>query len=279
MCQKIGGLILHPFSLHDRDMIDCARIGEQMAGKKDVVPFDHWVIRDFFPRDLAETLESEFPDYDDSRWFSYDNAIERKKALNQWSFFPSFTYRVLQELSSTGFVEMLSKQVGVRLFPDAGLHGGGWHIHGPGGNLNPHLDYSIHPKLKLQRKLNLIIYLSSSLKPEHGGHLGLWAPDNERQGPGELVREVAPEFNTAVIFDTTQDSWHGLSQPLTQPAGVYRKSLAVYYLCEPSSDVPLREKALFAPRDFQKGDPSVAELIRRRADSVEFASVYRVKIK
>jgi len=32
-------------------------------------------------------------------------------------------------------------------------------MHAAGGNLNPHLDYSIHPKMGLQRKLNVIIYL------------------------------------------------------------------------------------------------------------------------
>ena len=32
-------------------------------------------------------------------------------------------------------------------------------MHGTGGNLNVHKDYSVHPKLGLRRKLNLI-YIS-----------------------------------------------------------------------------------------------------------------------
>jgi hypothetical protein len=56
---------------------------------------------------------------------------------------------------------MLSKKLDLFLYPDPGLHGGGWHMHGAGGNLNPHLDYSIHPKSGLMRKLNIIIYLSN----------------------------------------------------------------------------------------------------------------------
>jgi hypothetical protein len=171
----------------------------------------------------------------------------------------------------------LSSKVGTHLYPDPGLHGGGWHIHGAGGNLNPHLDYSIHPKLKLQRKLNIIVYLSSGMRPDHGGHLGLWKHDPETFSPGDLVQEYEPAFNTAVIFDTTRNSWHGMSRPLQVPPGVYRKSIAVYYLCDPEAEAPSRERALFAPRESQKGDPEVAELIRRRADPKEHSSVYRLK--
>ena len=44
---------------------------------------------------------------------------------------------------------------------DIGLHGGGVHLNQrSGGNLNLHKDYSIHPKLGMMRKLNLIIYMN-----------------------------------------------------------------------------------------------------------------------
>jgi len=137
-------------------------------------------------------------------------------------------------LNSPQMIKLLEKHVGVNLFPDMGLHGGGWHMHGSGGNLNPHFDYSIHPKCGLQRKLNIIIYLSRDLKPiKHKGHLGLWSHDHKINQPKDLIKEVEPIFNRAIIFDTTQNSWHGMSQKLQVPKGIYRKSLAVYYLTEP----------------------------------------------
>lgn len=154
----------------------------------------------------------------------------------------------------------------------------GLHIHGKGGNLNPHLDYSIHPKLGLQRKLNIIVYLSPDLVPEeHGGHLGLWSASKDKKSIGELVIEVPPTFNTAVIFDTTQDSWHGMSRILSQPEAIYRKSLAVYYLCQPYEGASIRGRALFAPRENQKGDPEIEELIRKRSDINASLDVYRTK--
>ena len=47
------------------------------------------------------------------------------------------------------------------------------HMHGRGGNLNIHKYYSIHPRLKLQRKLNLIVYMSDDWDPTWGGGLEL----------------------------------------------------------------------------------------------------------
>jgi hypothetical protein len=241
-------------------------------------PFDYCVVENFFDDTFARKLSSEFLDYESDKWHFYDNAIENKKTLNDWNIFPKDTYHTFNELYSEKLIDMLSKAVGKKLYPDNGLHGGGWHIHGSGGNLNPHLDYSIHPKLGLERKLNIIIYLSTELIPEqHGGHLGLWSNDEDKNSIGELIIEVPPTFNTAVIFDTTQDSWHGMSRILSQPEGIYRKSLAIYYLCEPSEDASNRGRALFAPRKNQEGDAEIEDLIRKRSDVNASLGVYRTK--
>ncbi len=240
-------------------------------------PFDHCVVDDFLKQDVANEIENEFLPYSNEKWFYYKNAIEDKKALNDWNAFPALTYKLFRELISDNFMSILSDFVGVKLFQDPGLHGGGWHIHAPGGNLNPHFDYSIHPKAGLQRKLNIIIYMSSDLKEEHGGHLGLWEHDLENNAPGRLAKVIQPKFNRAVIFDTTQNSWHGMCKPLVQPIGIYRKSLAVYYLTEPPEDADPREKALFAAREDQINDLMVKELIEKRADSKKFSSVYKTE--
>lgn len=207
--------------------------------------------------------------------FTTKMQLKIKNALNDWNSFPALTYKIFRELMSESFISILSRSLGVPLYQDPGLHGGGWHIHGSGGNLNPHFDYSIHPKVGLQRKVNIIIYISSCLKNVHGGHLGFWSHDSTNDAPGNLVKVVEPKFNRAVIFDTTQNSWHGMCTPLTQPEGIYRKSLAVYYLTDPPTDVDKRQRALFAPREDQRGDKYVEDLIRKRADTNNFSSVYR----
>ena len=135
------------------------------------------------------------------------------------------------------------------------------------------MDYSIHPKLGLQRKLNIIIYLNSNWKKEWNGNLGLWSNESSKN-PGKLVKQIVPKFNRAILFDTTQNSWHGLPNPLKCPKNEFRKSIAVYYLCEPPSKVDKRGKALFAPTDNQANDKDVLDLIKKRSNIETAASTY-----
>nr|BFD66489.1 hypothetical protein HAGR004_15110 [Bdellovibrio sp. HAGR004] len=254
---------------------DLTRITSLSQQYRKALPFNYCVIDNFFSYDFAKSLENEFPDYENPKWHVYKNQIEDKKTLNNWNDFGIETYKAFGYLCSPDFTDALSQMSGVKLYSDMGLHGGGWHIHASGGNLNPHLDYSLHPKMKLQRKMNIIIYLSEPLKKEHGGQLSLYSHDNATSRHGNLIEEIDPIFNRAVIFDTTQNSWHGMSQRLTSPQGIYRKSLAVYYLCDPPENVDTRDRALFAPRSEQLNDEEVLELIKKRANSSTASTVYR----
>lgn len=225
-------------------------------------PFPHLVIDGFLDERQALQLSSDFPAFDSQVWHTYDNAIEVKKTCNNWHVFTPALYRFFYDMSSLECIFPFQTLTKCRLFPDYGLHGGGLHIHGAGGKLNTHLDYSIHPKLGLERRLNLIVYLNPDWQESWGGSLGLWRDDNGK--PGELVKSIAPLFNRAVVFDTT-GAWHGLPEPITCPEGQYRKSLAVYYLCDPREGAASRNRALFAPTAEQADDRDVLELIERRA--------------
>jgi len=238
-------------------------------------PFHHVAIDNFLTDEAAAALAAEFPAYDGPVWNEYNNAIEVKKAYNHWDKFPPTTYRLFSFLNSASFVSQMSALCGDQLYPDPGLHGGGWHSHGPGGKLNMHLDYSIHPKTGLERRLNLILYLQPEWKPEWGGALGFWETNANGPGPGALVTEIACEFNRAVIFDTSQNSWHGLPDPVSCPPGKPRNSIAVYYMCEPRPATANRGRALFAPHGEQAKDPRVLELIEQRSKVQTSAGVYR----
>lgn len=225
-------------------------------------PFPHLVLDNFFDDELAHQLASDFPPYDSPVWHTYDNAIEVKKTLNNWHFFTPNLYKFFDDINSRECIRLFERLTHCTLYPDPGLHGAGLHIHGAGGKLNTHLDYSIHPKLGLERRLNLIVYLNPDWQESWGGALGFWRDDNGR--PGELVKSIAPVFNRAVLFDTT-NAWHGLPEPIKCPPGQFRKSVAVYYLCEPREGAADRNRALFAPTEAQAGDREVLELIERRA--------------
>ena len=229
-------------------------------------PFDHWIIDDFFPPDKAQSITENFPAYDDERWYFYKNPIENKKTLQDWLRFPPEIYQTLQDLCSHDFIETIKSMTGIKnLYPDYGLHGGGLHMHGRGGNLNIHKDYSIHPRLKLQRKLNLIVYMSNDWDFTWGGGLELWSNNSETNRPEELVKTIEPKFNRAILFDTAQNSWHGLPKPLTCPEGKYRKSLAVYYLTDIDENTEERYRAFFVPTEQQLTDPKIVKLCEERS--------------
>ena len=209
-------------------------------------PFDHWVLDNFLDVNDAKKLSNQFIDFDNptEEIIHYKGWIGEKRTCNRWDRFPPLTYNTFSNLLSVEFINKLTEITGISpLYPDVGLHGGGWHMHGESGKLAIHLDYSIHPKLNLQRKLNLILYLEEDYDPAWGGSLQLWSHDEEKQKPLKKVTEVAPRFNRAVLFDTTQHSWHGFPEPIHPPEGKMRKSLAVYYLTDITSTAEERYRA------------------------------------
>jgi len=228
-------------------------------------PYHHLVIDNFFPIEKARELEKEFPDYNDPDWYNYKNPLENKKTINNWYKFPPKTYKTFSFLNSIEFINFLKETTSIKnLYPDIGLHGGGWHIHAKGGKLNIHLDYSVHPKTGLQRKLNLIVYLTENWNPDWGGGLELWSHNKKTNRPLKKEKTIDNVFNRAILFDTTQNSWHGLPQPLNCPEGIYRKSLAVYYMTDPEENVDPRNRALYAPTEDQENNQEILDLIQRR---------------
>jgi len=242
--------------------------GELAAQFINAKPFNHIIIDNFWKDDIAKQLVADFPSYESTVWTThYQNPIEDKKACNHWDRFPAATYQAFTYLNSQEFLNIIEPVVGVyNIKTDIGLHGGGWHAHHKGGKLNVHLDYSIHPKLKLERHYNLIVYMTPDWKPEWKGGLELWSHNEITNQPLECVYTVENKFNRAVLFDTTQHSWHGLPDDLTCPDNVYRRSMAVYYFTDPAKGVDTRPRALFAPTQDQSNDPAVLELIKQRSN-------------
>ena len=240
-------------------------------------PFRHCIIDNFFEDITALDLSNEFPDYNDPNiWSVYRNAIENKKLTPHWDLFPAKTYQAFTLMNTPGFVESVRLITGIPdLVADYSMHGGGWHMHGRGGKLNMHKDYSIHPKLGMERRINIIIYMTPDWKEEWNGGLEFWSHDSEKNLPKECVTKVYNKFNRAVLFDTTQNSWHGLPTEIVCPEGVYRKSLAIYYISKPRRGVETHDRAYFAPTAEQANNAEILELIKRRSSSKTSGEVYR----
>ena len=85
--------------------------------------------------------------------------------------------------------------------------------------------------MKLDRRLNILIYLNENWQDTWGGHLELYDDITKRQ-----VARYLPVANRCVIFVTNKISWHGHPVPLKCPANRSRLSIASYYYTENTRD-------------------------------------------
>jgi Rps23 Pro-64 3,4-dihydroxylase Tpa1-like proline 4-hydroxylase len=188
-------------------------------------PFPHIIIDNFFSTEILDKILEEFPQPDSINWQSFKNKSEKKLASTSELQMGKTIRFLLYQLNSSTFIDFLEKLTGIDgIIPDPHFVGGGLHQIERGGYLKLHVDFNKHTRLKLDRRLNLLIYLNKNWEEEYGGHLQLW--DSEMK---ECRQKILPIFNRCVIFSTTDFSYHGHPDPLTCPEDRTRKSLALYY--------------------------------------------------
>lgn len=199
-------------------------------------PFHYIIIDDFFKTEFVEGLLAAYPTPDADIWNNTAYIHQRNK-LSLQSGFPEPIDEFFKITESEEFRRLISTISGIeKLTHDPELIGGGLHQIMSGGYLDVHIDYNFHPKTKLHRRLNLLLYLNKDWKKEYEGFLELWDMDEKKQ-----LAAIEPRFNRVVMFETNEVSYHGHPAPLKVPTGVTRKSLAVYYYTEE------REGAELAP--------------------------------
>lgn len=196
-------------------------------------PIPHIFLRDFLDPEVARAIAEEFPDPNSQAWTHYQHQNENKLGLAKRERFPQDLGILVDEMNSPDFVEWLSELTGIPgLLSDPMLEGGGLHQSGRGGFLNVHTDFSNHHYHKNWcRRVNLILYLNEGWQEEWGGAIELWDADMRR-----CVAKYPPLLNQALIFNTDDRSYHGFPEPLQCPAGISRKSLALYYYTVESSE-------------------------------------------
>jgi 2OG-Fe(II) oxygenase superfamily len=188
-------------------------------------PFPHTVIDDFLPAEVCEKLLAEFPSNDRQDWLRFDRHHSRKLATREDSHLGDYTRELLAHFNSAACLHFLEALTGITgLIPDPYFEGGGLHQIEPGGYLKVHTDFNFHHRLKLDRRINLIVYLNKDWREEYNGHLELWDCTMSR-----CVCKVLPGYNRCVVFSTTDWSYHGHPDKLACPPGRTRKSLALYY--------------------------------------------------
>jgi Rps23 Pro-64 3,4-dihydroxylase Tpa1-like proline 4-hydroxylase len=202
-------------------------------------PFPHIVMPNFIRVEVLAAVADEFPDLaalSSQQVKKFDNLREVKFASKGMASLSPHALILNSYLQSDLFLSWLNALTGIvePLISDPYLAGGGYHEIRRGGFLKVHADFNKHPRLDLDRRLNLLIYLNRDWLPEWGGALELYGDRMDKAD-----REIPPLFNTAVIFSTTSFTFHGHPDPLNCPPDRARRSLAYYYFStgRPESEV------------------------------------------
>ena len=224
-------------------MIDYQLTQKIRFGYSIAYPFPHAVIDNFIVDESKlrqSASEMKRYEYWGSDTSSYSEGNRVNKFFTPWcddniqdiKLHSPSTFEILNFLNSDATLGFLEDLTGIEeLIPDPTFVGGGVHKIMRGGKLSVHADYNIHPNTGLHRRINLLLYLNENWEESYGGNLEIWDKDLKN-----CVKSIPPIFNRAVIFNITDDAFHGHPEPLACPPGESRISLALYYFTEDRPD-------------------------------------------
>jgi 2-oxoglutarate-Fe(II)-dependent oxygenase superfamily protein len=192
-------------------------------------PFRHVVIDDFFAADYCAQLLAQFPAFERGNARNEDGGLGNKSTIEKIRRLGP-AYSALDGLvRSADFLALIGRITGIPdLLYDPWYFGGGTHENRGGQDLDAHVDFNRHPVEKWHRRLNLIVYLNHEWNDAWGGSLEL---HSDPRSPDDRITTITPLYNRAVIFETTEWSWHAfplIALPADKQA-LTRKSIALYF--------------------------------------------------
>jgi Rps23 Pro-64 3,4-dihydroxylase Tpa1-like proline 4-hydroxylase len=195
-------------------------------------PFPHVVIDNFLQNDKLDELVvniNNLKDKDaDSKFINPKSIFE----FNKFAYNKNHCDQLKElfiELNSEPFIKHLEKLTGINelITNDINLFGAGVHRIKHEGFLQLHTDFNSYQHEvygKLDRRINLLIYMNPIWKEEYKGLLCLCDKTQNI-----CVKKILPILNRCVIFNTSKESIHGHPEKLKVPKNIYRNSIAVYY--------------------------------------------------
>jgi len=206
-------------------------------------PFPHIVIDNFLPEGIVRSVydslvQTEKWGFDELEWLQPYQQHKWQLDDNEGLYVPNRTKDIIKFLNSPITLNFLTSLTGIsNLIPDEETSGGGVHKITKGGKLNIHTDYGRHPlHSDLYRRINLLLYINPNWDESWGGKLHF-----KKEPVGESQVVITPLFNRAVIFNTTDISYHGHPEPLNCPENEARYSLAMYYFTKEIPDYKVKE--------------------------------------
>ena len=194
-------------------------------------PYPYVIINDFLNSSFINDIYNEYNEHsnDLSDWHFYNNPLEVKYAYDNINKCGKNIQKLFELYSSKECIELFNTLSGINTLEyDSTLHGCGLHLMPRNGRLAMHLDYEKHPILEnKQRRMNIILYINKTWNTEWNGSTKLFYKDLNNS-----FIESPILYNTAIVFQTNDISWHGVPDKINCPINESRKSIAYYYISE-----------------------------------------------
>ncbi|MEM9231918.1 MAG: 2OG-Fe(II) oxygenase [Pseudomonadota bacterium] len=224
-------------------------------------PYHHICIDNFLPMDVIDQVRTDLSSLPEAAR-SFNAAEEKLKSQYNPDRLPDYSRHLFQAFNSRGFVLFLEQMTGIKgLIPDPYFVGAGIHKTLNGGYLNIHADFNVHKQMRVERRLNVLIYVNPEWRPEWGGSFEVWDTDMTTK-----MASFAPTENRMVCFSTGSDTFHGNPEPVNHPDGLPRQSIALYYYTATWDDSRVEHSTIFKPRP---GTADVSDIRMRRRDAVK----------
>lgn len=249
----------------DPDALTLSTEAARAAGRpraeayQSATPYNHICIDGFLPVEVVERVRADLRELPEAER-AFDRAQERYKTAYNPENLPKYTRELFHAFNARPFVLFLEEMTGIKgLIPDPYYNGAGIHRVANGGHLDIHADFNVHKQMRLERRLNVLIYLNPDWREEWGGSFEVWNKDMT-----EKAASFVPTYNRMVCFSTGSDTFHGNPEPVNHPEGEHRFSIALYYYTATWDESRLQHGTLFKPRPGT-ADQTDRVLARRNA--------------
>lgn len=204
---------------------DVDALARQYRGAR---PTHYFSVDEFLEPAFAREVAAAYPSFENAlRWGGKEFARlneDIKVQVTDAARFPEPVRRLHEVLSSDAFLRAMTEITGIEdLMADPDMQGAGMHLMGPSGYLGVHADFNYLREKKLFRRLNILVYLTPDWPQGWGGEFELWDPAVRR-----CLQVIPPAFNRCMVFNTTEESFHGV-RAIRCPNGLTRNSFAGFY--------------------------------------------------